>query len=136
MLDSAYRFSKQNRSHHRKHFSILKSNFKIFCFLVGGVVLAGCNTREMQDASENNVVTQTKKASAGNAGSTAEEKMSKTHLVRAAITAEGMQVDELSEKDIHSIEWMEPRKAKQIDAAKDWQVFHNFQYRRVRSRRV
>ena len=54
----------------------------------------------------------------------------KTHIVRAALSPEGvMQVDDVDEiAEVHSIDWMEPRKKKQLDTAEDWSVFHDFKY--------
>jgi hypothetical protein len=50
------------------------------------------------------------------------------HLVRAAITADGMQVEELSPAEIHTIDWMKPRQQAQLATTNQFKVFHDFQF--------
>ena len=95
------------------------------CIITGLILQTGCNqsntpNQDQESAESQNLVVPNNSTDGNDA--------EKTHFVRVAVDSKGMQVDELSKKEIDFYEWMEPRKKKQIDGSKNWPIFHDFQY--------
>jgi hypothetical protein len=126
MLQSALCGVTHAGSFPNKKIAVLKLYLGSWCLTTGLVLLTGCSSSDTTNQPENSIGPRTPNATTNNSES--QKGSAQTHVVRAAITAEGMQVDERPKSDIHFIEWMVPRKKKQIDASKDWQVMHDFQY--------
>ena len=49
-------------------------------------------------------------------------------LVHLATTAAGLEVKEVTAATVHDIDWMQPRRAAQLEAAISFDVFHDFQF--------
>ena len=80
-----------------------------FCIITGLILQTGCNqsstSNQDQESAESQNLIVPKNSTDGNDAE-------KTHFVRVAVDSKGMQVDELSKKEIDFYEWMEPRKKK------------------------
>ena len=98
--------------------------------VTGLILLSGCDgtSKNTNEPKQSLAVAAAQKANQKDNSEKEQQGEVQTHLVRAAITADGMQVDELAAEDIHFIDWMEPRKKQQIEAAENWPVFHQFSY--------
>ena len=108
--------------------SVVISVFQVWiacCLMTGLVLQTGCNQSDTSNRKQESVNSE---SLAVPKDSTDGNDADKTHFVRVAVDSEGMQVDELSKKDIDFYKWMEPRKKKQIDSSKKWPIFHDFQY--------
>ena len=126
MLQSALCDVTHTVSYSNKKIAVFKFHFRSWCLTTGLFLLTGCSPSDTTNQPQNSIGPRTPNATTNNPES--QQGSTQTHVVRAAITAAGMQVDELPKSDIHFIEWMAPRQKNQIDASKDWQVGHDFQY--------
>ena len=110
----------------RRNISIRKVGSIVCCLTTVLVLQTGCSQSDTSSQSSLSVSSNSSTVSSKDAK--AKNGTGRTHVVRVAVDSQGMQVDELSEKDIDFYEWMEPRKQNQIQSSKDWPVFHDFQY--------
>ena len=107
-------------------FQSKKGTFLLCCqtilILTSCILLTGCGPRKTENQAETPAVPDKEIVVSG--------KKSKTghYRVRAAITADGLQIEELQNDAIHNVEWMKPRGEKQVAEAKNWTVFHDFQF--------
>ena len=93
--------------------------------------LLGCGRKDIQPAAEglDKPAVVTDLSASGDKSPNENENTVARHMVRAATTADGMQVDALSHADIHQVDWLKPRQQAQLATANQFNTFHNFQFR-------
>ena len=107
--------------------AVLQIHLTICCLLVG-LIAPGCS--QPDTAKQKQPTTSNSSGTTDAVGEEIEDMgdATQTHIVRVAVDSAGMQVDELSEENVHFFEWMDPRKKSQLESSKDWSIFHDFKF--------
>ena len=103
-----------------------KVNFSHCCQLIfigtSCILLVGCGSREPQGQANIEAISDQDMSAGGSKNN------DRHYRIRAAVTADGLQIEELENDAIHNVEWMKSRGEDQVANSKNWSVFHDFNF--------